>query len=489
MNESKKKALLRIGVIAMLVVLVLSFVVAPVFASTPTPTSTSTPTSKPNPTPPAVTGGDAYITGYTVLDAGGNEIQHVKPGQKCTIVVAINDSRITNAVYGGNGKPLPTPNIKITSTVSYTSPSLGDITTTTINNGTTSQLTAEGLQYGIILNDIVYNGGDNKLSFDLSYSDNARALTTLSQAISQCSAETPETSGPPSALIIKSASYGSNEVQAGTEFTLTATIFAAGGSAGVKNAAVNITLPEQITVVSGSTNYFVGDLKADQSKEVSFKLVASAVANPGSYNVSIAANGTSGKDNAPVTATMPVTIPVSQPERFEISRTNIPEYMAVGEEGYASISLVNKGKGIIYNVSAEIVGDGITTPEGKLFIGNIAPGTENNSDITLNVTKAGQIKAQVKITYEDAKATEKTITKDINITAEDQSMGGGDIGMMPDIGAIAPMEPQKSGIPWWVILIIVVVVVGAAVAVVIVLKKKKAKKIAEQLLEDEDEDI
>ena len=57
---------------------------------------------------------------------------------------------------------------------------------------------------------------------------------------------------------------------------------------------------------------------------------------------------------------MPVTVPIVQPERFEISRTDFPEYLSMGEEGYASVSFVNKGKGIIYNVSAEITGDGIT---------------------------------------------------------------------------------------------------------------------------------
>ena len=69
---------------------------------------------------------------------------------------------------------------------------------------------------------------------------------------------------------------------------------------------------------------------------------------------------------------MPVTVPIVQPERFEISRTDFPEYLSMGEEGYASVSFVNKGKGIIYNVSAEITGDGITTTEGNQFIGNIA---------------------------------------------------------------------------------------------------------------------
>ena len=52
---------------------------------------------------------------------------------------------------------------------------------------------------------------------------------------------------------------------------------------------------------------------------------------------------------------------------------------------------MNKGKGIIYNVSAEITGDGITTTEGNQFIGNIAAGTESSADFTIQTANAGTL--------------------------------------------------------------------------------------------------
>lgn len=478
MKNIQKKALLRVGVIALLVILTLTLIVTPALAAV---------------TPPATSGGEPFITGYTVTDGAGNEIQRVKPNQKCRVIISVTDPRITATDYGINDpakKSLPSPNIKITSLGSYASPSLGDITFSTPN---ANSLSAEGYKYGIILNDITYLGGDNKLEFDLSYSDNGRALSTLAQKISQCTAESAEVSGAQSTAIIKDVNYGEGSVKAGSNFTLTANIYAAGGVSGLKNISVNLVLPEQVTVANGSTNLFLGDLKAGETKKVSFELTASAVANAGSYQMTIGVSGTAAsKDDPAPAATMPITVRISQPERFEINRVNFSDYMNLNEDGYLNISLINKGKGSIFNVSASFVGTGIECPEGNLFIGNIAAGSENSSDIMFRPTQAGTVNGVLTITYEDDSAKEKTLTKEVTITVQDNSMGGGgDIGTMPpDINIGGEMEmPQKQGIPWYVWLIIVVAVVAIVVAVLIILKKKKAKKLAAQLMEEDDEDI
>ena len=88
----------------------------------------------------------------------------------------------------------------------------------------------------------------------------------------------------------------------------------------------------------------------------------------------------------------------------------------MGEETYGSVSFVNKGKGTIYNVSAELRGEGFTTTEGNQFVGNVASGTESSADFTISPTQAGSINAQLVITYENEQAEEKTITKDITFT-------------------------------------------------------------------------
>ena len=424
MKNQTKKVLQKTGVILAMVMLFTMLAVPAWADETGSGTSSSASTSSSD-TTPAPVAGDPYIAAYTVTDAAGAELQRIEEGQKCRIIIAVVDPRITSAdqLTLADGRALAA-NIKITSTASFASPSLGDITTTTF---AADKVGAAGLQYAIILNDITYLGGDNKLSFDLAYNDNTRQLKSMSQPISQCVGSSTE-GAKASALVVTSASYG-----------------------------------------GGSMN-------------------ASAVANGGSYNITVNVSGNSASDSAALTAQMPVTVPIVQPERFEISRTDFPEYLSMGEEGYASVSFVNKGKGIIYNVSAEITGDGITTTEGNQFIGNIAAGTESSADFTIQTANAGTLNGLLTVTYEDEKGNAKTLTKEFSMTVEEMQMGGDDT-MGGGMDTMVPMEPEPTGVPVWVWIVVGVGVVAAVVVVLVVLKKKKAKRRAAQLMEDDDEDI
>ncbi len=162
----------------------------------------------------------------------------------------------------------------------------------------------------------------------------------------------------------------------------------------------------------------------------------------------------------------------------------------MGEEGYAYVSFVNKGKGTIYNVSAEITGEGITTTEGNQFIGNVASGTESSADFTIQTSQSGTISALLTVSYEDEKGNIKELTKDFTITVEEMYMGdmNGDMSFDPGSDPM-PMPEENAGMPVWGWILIVLGVLGAGAAALIVIKKKKAKKKAAQLTEDDDEDI
>lgn len=437
-------------------------------------------------TQPTLPTGTPVITGYTVLDAGGGELQRVEPGQKCRIIVSVVDPRfkVGSAVDGLR------VNIKVTSTTSFASPSLGDITHTTIHAGSVKET---GLEYAIILNDITYRGGDNKLSLDIAYDGYSEPLplASIEQAISQCYDTKAEEEQKDSALVLTAASYGGGSIEAGSNFTLTVDVLAPAKYAGAENVKVIITPPEQFTASSGSTMVYVGDLAPGASRQVTFELNASAVAASGSYAINVNVTGTSSSSGAAAPSdTMSVTVPITQPERFEISRTDLPEYLSMGEEGYAYVSFVNKGKGTIYNVSAEITGEGITTTEGNQFIGNVASGTESSADFTIQTSQSGAVSALLTVTYEDEKGNIKELTKDFTITVEEMNMGdmGGDMGFDPGFDPM-PMPEEKAGMPVWGWILIVLGVLAAGGAALIVIKKKKAKKKAAQLTEDDDEDL
>lgn len=469
----------------------------------------NTGTGDPGTTPPAssdegssgITGGTPYITGYTVTPQLGvaGELQRIQPGQKCCIIVSICDPRFTkipgdeahnNALQKMMEQAFP--NVKITSTYNFASPSLGDIQIGGFaygkNNSSGAPWEAGPLEYHVSFNDITYLGGSNKLSFDVSYSgQQGLELVNLSQNISQCVGATNVEGGKASAIVVRSAGYGGGSVVAGQQFTLTADVFVTAGTTGAENVAVSLTLPEQVTVVSGSSQIFVGNMAAGESTSVNFLLNASATAAAGSANITINVNGNAASDGAALTTTMPITVPIVQPERFEVSRTDFPEVINMGEETYGSVSFVNKGKGTIYNVSAELRGEGFTTTEGNQFVGNVASGTESSADFTISPTQAGSINAQLVITYENEQAEEKTITKDITFTVEEMSFE--DPGMMPGMGDM-PTEPTQTGMPLWAWAVIVVLVAGVVVTVVVIVRKKiKKRKENEKLMEEDDEDI
>lgn len=470
----------------------------------------STGTGDPSTTPPAssddggssgITSGTPYITGYTVTPQLGvaGELQRIQPGQKCCIIVSICDPRFTkipgdeahnNALQKMMEQAFP--NVKITSTYNFASPSLGDIQIGGFaygkNNSSGAPWEAGPLEYHVSFNDITYLGGSNKLSFDVSYSgQQGLELVNLSQNISQCVGATNVEGGKASAIVVRSAGYGGGSVVAGQQFTLTADVFVTAGTTGAENVAVSLTLPEQVTVVSGSSQIFVGNMAAGESTSVNFLLNASATAAAGSANITINVNGNAASDGAALTTTMPITVPIVQPERFEVSRTDFPEVINMGEETYGSVSFVNKGKGTIYNVSAELRGEGFTTTEGNQFVGNVASGTESSADFTISPTQAGSINAQLVITYENEQAEEKTITKDITFTVEEMMFE--DPGMMPGIDDM-PTEPTQTGMPLWAWAVIVVLVAGVVVTVVVIVRKKiKKRKENEKLMEEDDEDI
>ena len=470
----------------------------------------STGTGSASTTPPAssddggssgITSGTPYITGYTVTPQLGvaGELQRIQPGQKCCIIVSICDPRFTkipgdeahnNALQKMMEQAFP--NVKITSTYNFASPSLGDIQIggfaydKKLSSG--NDWTSGPLEYHVSFNDITYLGGSNKLSFDVSYSgQQGLELVNLSQNISQCVGATNVEGGKASAIVVRSAGYGGGSVVAGQQFTLTADVFVTAGTTGAENVAVSLTLPEQVTVVSGSSQIFVGNMAAGESTSVNFLLNASATAAAGSANITINVNGNAASDGAALTTTMPITVPIVQPERFEVSRTDFPEVINMGEETYGSVSFVNKGKGTIYNVSAELRGEGFTTTEGNQFVGNVASGTESSADFTISPTQAGSINAQLVITYENEQAEEKTITKDITFTVEEMMFE--DPGMMPGIDDM-PTEPTQTGIPLWAWAVIVVLAAGVVATVVVIVRKKiKKRKENEKLMEEDDEDI
>lgn len=341
---------------------------------------------------------------------------------------------------------------------------------------------------------LTYNGTGNTFQANISYQGlNTVEMQTISlQLNTTVDKEEVKTETRGTGFVLKSADYGESSIKAGSSFKLTAVILSTNGTYNVENVSVGITPAEQISLQTGSSINYVGTVKPNQSVPISFDLLASAIADNGSYKVTLNIQGVNAKDGTEVSASMDIAIPVVQPDRFEISSSTIPDYLSVGMadgSGYGTVNLVNKGKGSVYNVEVEIVGEGLYAEEGKQFIGTIAGGGQNSADFNLMASEAGQLSGQVVVSYENDKGEVSTLTKDFSVTADD--MGGGiDPGII-DPGIVDPGIEPEQGMPMWAwVLIVVGVLAAAGVVVVVVLKKRKARKDAlleEELGEDEDD--
>ena len=305
---------------------------------------------------------------------------------------------------------------------------------------------------------------------------------------------TPEPSPTPlpktPGLILKETNFGGTSVAAGEPFDLTLTIYATDGGENLSDVMVTLGInDENVTLANGNLNVYLGEMAPGSTRQVTYKILPGANFTGGVAKFSVGLSG-KGKSTgaAPTTdGSTSVSVPVTQPDRFEITGLEAPETMMLGEEGYLSLSFVNKGKMQVNNLSAELKGN-MANPGQSQYLGNLAPGTENSVDFSLMASEVGTIEGTIVLSYEDAQGEIITLEKTFSCTVEEM-MGGGDIwidpGMDPTMGGEA--EEPSGGVPVFVWIILAVVVIGGGVAAVVIVRKKKAAKLAQ--LEDSDEDI
>lgn len=452
-------------------------------------------------TPPVTAPGGLEITGYT-LDPNYDKITK---GMVFGIRLEITDKREEVQEYMKSVSNSHPPEMRVNvreNTASFTVPGDAD---RSFDLWTPSVPQNSGwFVYDIYL-PLTYTGVGNTLQCDIYYSLDGKTMSIpiypLTLTLNQCVeyqepvSSTPESSGVTvkgTGFVLKSISYGEGNLNAGERFTLNAELLSTNGTTKVENVTVGLTPPKEISLAEGSSLLYVGTVKPNQTIPVQFVLVPGANTENGSYTITIDVKGINSKDGTEVSAQMSVTVPVVQPERFEIFNTQLPSNLVANMDGeYSSITLVNEGKGSVSNVSVEIVGEGLSTEEGKQYLGHIGGGEQKSADFYITASMAGQIDAQVLVTYESAQGEKKTLTFDFSVMVED--MGDfGDGGMDPSF-PIEPMPEENAGFPMWGWALIILAVVGGGVAALVVIRKKrKAKRAAEELEElgeDDDEDI
>ena len=450
--------------------------VEPTTEPSPTSEPTGEPTGTPNPPPDdegikAVT---PHLMAYAVTNAAGGEVTKVEKGDRVNIVLTIVDSKAPQDLKA-----------------SQIAARVNNAAFTYTGLGEASNVDTDAHTYTLLFRDVIYNGGDNNFTVDISYIGHGMAQGSVSHAMGQCVTTTKDNSRTPSILVrgnkITTSAQGAAAgiALAGNECTMTLDILSTSGDEALTDLLVTLALPEGVTLASGNSTAYVGSMAAGSSTSVSFQLLPGANFTGGVATVGVSLSAVGKDTGVAVSSSTNVTVPVVQPERFELTNLEAPETMYLGEEGYVSLTFVNKGKSSINNLSAEISGENIANPGQSQYLGNIAAGTENSVDFNVQASNAGTLKGTITLSYEDDQGNVKTMTKDFSCDV--QEMPNNNDGGMDNFDP-GMVEPEKTGLPIWAKALIGVAVVAVIAGVVVFVRKKRKEK-ALGTLEDEDEDI
>lgn len=447
----------------------------PAFAEDAASSTTTTPTPAPTPAPQA---SDFRVVAYTVTDVAGGEVTTVKKDDHINIVVQIADfnaGQLDNLKASNIAARINCTDFTFTGTAEVGQMSYKQDD----NNG-------YYWSYNLLFRDVVYNGTSQTLPINVSYSGTALGFREQPLTLGQCVLADKENAKTPS-LMVRTSGYG-EVVTAGEEFTLSLGIYATDGNENLNDVIVTLNLPENVSLSGGSLTQYVGTLTPKATKTLNFNVLPSAGFSGTVADISVTLTGTGADSGAAANATpFTVSVPVTQPNRFEVGQLEMQDTVNVGDTASVTLSYVNKGKRELGNLEARLTGTNIGS-ESYQYLGNLNAGSEGSVDFDITPDAAGTISGIITLTYEDANGKIQTVSKDFTATAEEYSDPWG--GMDPGMEEPMPDEPQQTGLPVWGWVLIVLG--GAAVVVVIVVvvrKRKKAKALANLEAEDNDEDI
>lgn len=325
---------------------------------------------------------------------------------------------------------------------------------------------------------------DASLSF---YYDNGTQLTggSASGSVNVLSTVTKDTkdeetiASPTPIVILSKYNYGGSSVAAGSSTNLSFSFTNTSKTIKIENVMVTVTGGQDL-MLNGSTNtFYFESVAASGSKTVTVPMKAAQLISASAQDVKIDVTYEYVDQNARKSgnATLSLSVPLYQPDRFELSEPKTSYTGYVGEETSLTIDYVNKGKSAISNVEATISGD-IDSPTPYQRVGTIDGGKNGTIAFAVTPQLEGENQVKIVITYEDSNGNTKE--RVFEATVEAMAYEPSDPGM-DDPGMIDP-EPQST-FPWKYVII---AAVAALIVLLIVLRirKKKAKQKAEQALWD-----
>lgn len=292
-------------------------------------------------------------------------------------------------------------------------------------------------------------------------------------------------------IMVESYEFGGEKVAAGSTFTLKMNIKNTSSTIGMENIVISLNASEDLSVAAASNTFYIDKLAPGEvvTKEIDLTALSTAKSQSSVITLDSKYEFLANNSRQQVTSTEQISIPVYQQDRLELQLVENLEETFVGNEHSLSIQYANKGKGNVYNVSAEIKGN-IEIAEKVQNLGNFEPGANGTIDFFPISNEAGEVSGEVVITYEDENGEEKQVsvpfTYSVSEAMSDEVMMDESMYMegMDDMGDSIETGATRTFNPFMFIFVPAIVVIIAGIVVFVVLSKKK-KKAKEQMLLNE----
>lgn len=322
--------------------------------------------------------------------------------------------------------------------------------------------------------DFYYDSGTSTTA-----SGSASGSVNVPATVTKDTKEEETIASPTPIVILSKYNYGGSSVAAGSSTNLSFSFTNTSKKIKIENVMVTVTGGTDL-MLNGSTNTFYFDsVAAGGSKSVTVPMKAAQLISASAQNVQIAVTYEYVDQNARKSgsATLSLSVPLYQPDRFELSEPKTSYTGYVGEETSLTIDYVNKGKSAISNVEATISGD-IDSPTPYQRVGTIDGGKNGTIAFAVTPQLEGENQVKIVITYEDSNGNTKERVFEATVEAmayEPSDPGTDDPGMI---------DPEPANTFPWKYVIIAVVAALIVLLVVLRIRKKKAKQKAEQALWD-----
>ncbi|TPF77642.1 hypothetical protein BW12_08135 [Bifidobacterium sp. UTCIF-3] len=293
---------------------------------------------------------------------------------------------------------------------------------------------------------------------------------------------TTPVAGPVPNIIVTNFTTGADTVAAGSKFDLNFT-FQNKGQVAVTNMVVTVDGGESFAIAGGTNTFYVDALWAGYSLSQTVPMQALSSAKSGAQPIGLSFKYEyldSGARNS-TQSDIKISVPISQPDRFEIGEPVLPDQVIAGQEATLTMEYVNKGKGDIANVEATMEGEGFDATMKNQYVGNVASGATGSIGYAFTPQAAGELDAKLKITYEDSDGQTKTKEFPVKLTVAD--MPPVDETMVDDFS-----EPAAGpAVPWWVWVAGALGIVVLIVVIVLLVRRHRKKKAKSDIDEEWDD--